>query len=177
MFVNCKAYLGKVSFFPQSEADKVDTFSFSKNTFEIALLDCGTSRYQTAAGTGPPYVVQTKVWRQMHTFSVCLFPSAYHSIPALPGCFCIVFVFKLICLPDDLSFSVWASILSLSHLLPLLILTPTLRFESERNKLTSRHTVTHCASLHTQKLHSHTHATREQQVILTLSTGHLVTLI
>lgn len=57
MFVSCKAYLSEVSFFPQSETDKADTLSLSKNTSEIALLDCGTRRYQTAAGTGPPYTL------------------------------------------------------------------------------------------------------------------------
>lgn len=46
----------------------------------------------------------------------------------------VVCLFKLICLPDDLSFASRASILSLSHLLLLVVLTPTQESPSDRNK-------------------------------------------
>lgn len=58
-----------------------------------------------------------------HVLYLSLLPPAYLSIPALLGCFCIVFLLKLICRPDVFSISVWASSLSLSHL--LLLLAPT----------------------------------------------------
>lgn len=94
----------------------------------------------------------------MHTFSICLFPLAYLSFPALLGCFCIVFLFKLISCPDILSISVWASILSLSHLLLLESTFSLLRW-SLRVKGTNPQAYTHtrshllCLNAHTKSAH------------------------
>lgn len=84
----------------------------------------------------------------MHTFLSILPPSAYRSIPALLGpALALCFLFKLICSPDDLSFSAWTSILSLSHLSLLLILSPyTGGLKVKGSKLAHTHTHTPLAS-------------------------------
>lgn len=167
------------SFFPLSETDKVDTFSFSKNTVEIAPLDCGTHRYQTATGTGSS-IHNTDKTVDIHThkhthFSYLSLPCpAYLYIPALLGFFCIVFLFNL---PSRHPLILWLSLhfVTVSSLIAwILLLTPALEFESERNKHSHIHTQSHMVLECTHKKCTHT---RERQVILRLSTVHLVTLI
>lgn len=166
------------SFFPLSETDKVDTFSFSKNTVEIAPLDCGTHRYQTATGTGSSIhntdkTVDIHTNTHIHTFPICLFPALHISIFQLSWA-SFALCFFSICHPDILSFSGWASILSLSHLL-LLESSFWLLHWSLRVKGTNTHIYTHsltwCLNAHTQSAHTHTRAAGDPEALHS-SFGH-----
>lgn len=102
-------------FYQQSETDKVEAFSFSKKTVEIAPVVWWTGRYQTSAGTGSSIQNTEKTAATLTlrcTISLSLLGlSPYSSSPG-QLVLCVSFVqcfLSILCL--------WASILLLSHLL------------------------------------------------------------
>lgn len=137
---NVKLIFSAEGFYQQSETDKVEAFSFSKKTVEIAPVVWWTGRYQTSAGTGSS-IQNTEKTAATLTLrcTISLSVSGLSPYSSSPGQLVLCPLCNIFC-PYSVSEHPFCCC-HVCYWLNLPFLNPTVEFEREREK-TQPHTYT-----------------------------------